>query len=114
MKKLSVLVLLVLGVVGNAVAGFNFYSLPQTVPTILTSTSGSMGGSLLLVGACISSTTSVPGATTGMVADITPTTNPGTGALWYGYVSAPDVVTVKVCALVALTPVASTYNIRVF
>lgn len=88
--------------------------LPSGVSPVLSGTSSSIGGSALLAGACSSGTATVTGATTSMVAQIDPNTYPGDGAIWEAYVSASNTVTVKVCAIVALTPTASTYNVRVF
>ena len=48
-----------------------------------------------------------------MAVDASPVTYPGDGMAWRAYVSAASTVTVKVCADVAGTPVASTYNVRV-
>lgn len=76
-------------------------------------TTGSIGGGALLAGACTSGTVSVTGATTSMVAVANPNTYPGDGSEWEAYVSSSNTVTVKVCAIVALTPTASTYNVRV-
>lgn len=84
------------------------------VPAVtLNGTSGSIGGGALLAGACSSGTTTVTGATTSMVALADPNTYPGDGAYWDAYVSSANTVTVKVCATVALTPTASTYNVRI-
>lgn len=79
----------------------------------LTGTSASIGGGALLAGACASTDTTVTGATVGMAAVSNPTTYPGNGSTWFSYVSAANTVTTKVCAIIALTPSASTYNIRV-
>ncbi|MDS0849320.1 hypothetical protein [Burkholderia cenocepacia] len=79
----------------------------------LSGTSGSIGGSALSAGACSSGTVSISGATTSMVARATPVTYPGDGNLWEAYVSSANTVTVKVCAIVAGTPAASAYNVRV-
>ena len=85
----------------------------KTVYMPLSGVSGSIGGGALAGGACASGTVSITGATTSMVATADPNTYPGDGAEWQAYVSAAGTVTVKVCALVALTPTASTYNVRV-
>lgn len=82
-------------------------------PVILAATSASLGGGLLTAGTCASNTTTVSGATTAMVALTDPVTYPGDGSIYDAYVSAANVVTVKVCAIVTVTPSASTYNIRV-
>jgi hypothetical protein len=78
-----------------------------------TATSGSIGGGALAAGACSNAATTVTGATSSMVAYTSPVADPGDGAVWLAYVSAADTVTVKVCAIVAMTPTATTYNIRV-
>lgn len=82
------------------------------LPT-LTGTSASLGGGALLEGACASNTTTVTGAATTMAAVVTPNTYPGDGSAWSGQVTSANTVTTRVCAIVALTPTASTYNIRV-
>jgi hypothetical protein len=79
----------------------------------LAGSTGSIGGSALALGACASGTVSIAGATTGMAVVASPTTYPGDGMVWRPYVSAAGTVTVKVCAEVAGTPAASTYNVRV-
>lgn len=92
------------------------YTLPNASSTILTGFSGttsSIGGGALLAGACTSGTVTVTGATTSMVAVASPNTYPGDGALWNAQVTSSNTVTVRVCADVALTPTASTYNVRV-
>jgi hypothetical protein len=81
----------------------------STIPA----TSASIGGAPLLAGACASTTTAVSGANSGVAVSVTPVTYPGDGNYWFGYVSAANVITTKVCAAVAGTPTASTYNIRV-
>lgn len=76
--------------------------------------SSSIGGGSLSQGSCASTTVTVTGATTAMAVNVTPTTNPGDSFYWKGYVSAPNTVTVSVCAVVnSSTPTASTYNVRV-
>jgi hypothetical protein len=79
----------------------------------LSGTSASLGGSALLAGACTTGTVSITGATTSMVVNVTPVTYPGAGVEWEGYVSAAGTVTVTVCGIIAVTPTASTYNVRV-
>lgn len=79
----------------------------------LSGTTASIGGSALAAGACSSGTVSVTGSTTSMAVDASPVTYPGDGNYWRGYVSSAGTVTVKVCASVAATPTASTYNVRV-
>lgn len=81
--------------------------------TVLTGTTGSIGGGALVAGQCASGTVTVTGATTAMAIAVTPVTYPGDGSDWKAYVSSSNTITVKVCAIVALTPTASTYNVRV-
>lgn len=79
----------------------------------LAATAGPLGGSSLAAGQCISASVPVPGASTAAVVAVTPATFPGAKFYWQGYVSAPGVVTVNVCAAVAGTPAPSAYNVRV-
>ncbi len=82
-------------------------------PPTLTGATGSIGGSALAAGACTSGTATVSGAATSMAAAASPNTYPGDGIIWDGQITSANTVTVKVCAIVALTPTASTYNVRV-
>jgi hypothetical protein len=84
--------------------------------TVFTATSASIGGSALAAGACSSTTTTVTGATTSMMAQASPAggTDPGVGNYWQAFVSTTNQVTVRICATVAGTPTATTYNVRVF
>lgn len=80
----------------------------------LKGTSASIGGGLLTAGTCASGTATVTGATTAMTTTLPiGATYPGDGFEIYSYVSAANTVTVKVCALVALTPTATTYSVAV-
>lgn len=81
--------------------------------TYYSAVTGAIGGGLLLLGACTSGTVNISGVDTGMAVMASPVTNPGAGAIWDAYVSAAGVVTVRVCAMVALTPVSTVYNVRV-
>ena len=76
-------------------------------------TSSSIGGSSLAAGACASTTVAITGLTTAMIVDTTPATYPGDAYFWKAYASAAGTATVKVCAAIAGTPTASTYNLRV-
>lgn len=78
-----------------------------------TASTASIGGSALLVGACTSGTANVTGATTSMVAVASPVTAQPNGVQWQAYVSSAGIVTVNVCAIVAITPTSSVYNVRV-
>ena len=75
--------------------------------------SGSIGGGALLAGAVATGTVAIAGATTAMTVTCTPNTYPGNGISWFAYVSSAGTVTVVVIAIIAATPVASTYNVRV-
>jgi hypothetical protein len=77
----------------------------------LVGTTGSIGGGLLSV-ACTSGTAAVPGVTTAMALAVTPVAYPGDGVYWHGYYETTDTVTVKVCTVAAITPVATPYNVR--
>lgn len=79
----------------------------------LSATTASIGGSILIAGACATGTVSVANSTTGMVAVASPNTYPGDGVVWDAQVTTNGTVTVKVCAIIGLTPSASTYNVRV-
>jgi len=81
----------------------------------LAGTTGSIGGSALSAGQCASGTVGIAGATTSMSVVVSPAGGviPGPGFVWRGYVSAAGTVTAQVCAMVAGTPSATTYNVRV-
>lgn len=102
------------GILASAQQPFNDGAIVryQGVPGMLSGTSASLGGSALLLGVCVSGTVSIPGVTTGMALIVTPVSNPGVIVNYPAYVSAPGVVTINVCALVAGTPTATQYNIR--
>ncbi len=84
-----------------------------TPALVLTGTSGSLGGSALTAGSCSSATVSISGATTSMTAVASPASDPGAGFYWLAFVSSSNTVTVRICAAVAGTPTATTYNVRV-
>jgi hypothetical protein len=85
----------------------------NNVKPVLSGTTASIGGGALLAGGCSTGTVTVTGATTSMAVVASPTTYPGAGAYWQAYVSSANTVTVGVCATIALTPTASTYNVRI-
>jgi hypothetical protein len=85
----------------------------STVNATLSGVSSSIGGGALLAGACASTTVNITGATTAMAVEATPVADPGAGNYWQAFVSSTGVVTARVCAAVAGTPTATTYNIRV-
>ena len=80
-------------------------------------TTGSIGGGALLVGQCATGTASVANASTGQPVSASPsdgTNIMGTGVDVMATVTANGTVTVNVCAIIAVTPAAKTYNVRVF
>jgi hypothetical protein len=117
MKKLLAILLLIpflaLAQVPAVNSGTAVYPTSGNISVVMTATTPSIGGAALLAGVCATGTVAVPGSTTGMTVTVSPNTYPGDGSLFYGYVSANGTVTVKVCGIVALTPTAGTYNIRV-
>lgn len=94
-------------------SGTGSYPSSGTVATVLSGTTGSIGGGLLSAGVCASGTVAVTSSTTAMTVSVSPNTYPGDGTIMYGYVSTNGTVTVKVCGIVAVTPTSSTYNVRV-
>jgi hypothetical protein len=74
-----------------------------------------IGGAALTAGACASGTAQATGATTAMVALASAAggVDAGPGFVPKAFVSAPDTVTVEVCALAAGTPAPTRYNVRV-
>jgi len=79
---------------------------------LLEGTSASLGGSAMTAGQTITVAVTVTGAATGMVACCSPETYPGDSFVWDCYVSAANTVTVRLTAVLAGTPVASLYDVR--
>jgi hypothetical protein len=82
----------------------------------LTGTTGSIGGGALLINQSASGTATVTGATTGQPCIATPTdgTDMLSSSVQIGCtVTSSNTVTVRVYALIALTPASKTYNVRV-
>jgi len=82
----------------------------------LSGTTSSIGGGALLAGACAAGTVSVTGAV--VVSPVIVTASDGTnipalGVAVSGTVTSAGTVTVDACALVAVTPTAKTYSVRV-
>ena len=96
-----------------AVACLSYAQLNLSGGDTLNGTTGSIGGGALLAAACTSGTVTVNGAATGMVAIASPNTYPGDGSIWSAQVTSANTVTIKLCAIAALTPSAGTYNVRV-
>lgn len=96
--------------------GSFFYAPPiaAAAPNLVATTISFGNASITPLGTdCTSTVTTVTGATTSMVAEADPVTYPGDGAVYFAYVSGANTVTTKVCSILALTPTASIYNIRV-
>ena len=74
------------------------YQINGTSITALVGTTRSIGGKTLAAGHCSSGVVAVNHALSSMVVTTTPVTYPGDGMAWRGYVSAPGIVTVVVCA----------------
>jgi hypothetical protein len=79
----------------------------------LSGTSAGLGGSAMTVGQRITATVTVTGATTGMVPMCSPTADPGPGFIWSAFVSSANTVTVCLTAVLAGTPTATTYAVRI-
>jgi hypothetical protein len=75
--------------------------------------SGSLGGGALLLGAVATTIVSVPGAQPGNAVSCSPNTYPGDSVDWCAWVSSNDTVTVRIRAVIAVTPTASTYSVWV-
>ena len=79
----------------------------------LIGTTGAIGGAPLTAGKCASGTAAVTGAASTMAVTTSPAGTTGDGFVWQGFVSSPNTVTVKVCALAGGTPTAVAYDVRV-
>ena len=83
----------------------------------LRGTTAAIGGGALTPGSCAAGTATVTGATSSMVASASPSADPdstlSTGIAIYAFVSSSNTVTVRVCAIVTVTPASTTYNVAV-
>jgi hypothetical protein len=90
---------------------------PAGFSAVLSGTTGTIGGSLLAAGACAVGTATITGATSAMVASASPSADPdstlSTGIAIYAFISSANTATVRECAIVAVTPAAVTFNVRV-
>ena len=75
--------------------------------------SSSIGGALLLLGACQSTDVTINGVTTAMTAVVSPQTDPGNAVQWQAFIKSANTVTVRICALASVTPASTVYNIKV-
>ena len=85
-----------------------------TIPTLATTayTTSSLGGLALAAGACSTTSVAVAGLTPAMTLAVNPQANPGTG-FWWGAIPGTGSAVVEVCAVLAGTPAAEIYNLRV-
>ena len=93
------------------------YQLPDASGTLAVSLqgrTGPVGGSPLGPGKCATAQTAVKGASVGQAPRVSPTNYPGDSFDWSAYISAPDVVTVRICnrGSAEATPNPSTYTVQ--
>lgn len=102
------------GTTVNAITATSFIKLGAiNILPSLSGTSALIGGSALAAGACTAAVaTGIAGVTSTMVPMAAPLNYPGDQFYWTAVASA-NIVSVRVCAVTAGTPPASTYNIRV-
>lgn len=98
---------------GGLISTGTGWSCSAGVQPILPAATASIGGSLLLAGACTTGTANVSGATVGMVSAVEPASYPGAGVYWQSRVTSANTVTVYVCGVIAVTPSSTTYQVRV-
>jgi hypothetical protein len=86
-----------------------------SVSAIATTTSP-IGGGALGAGACATGTSTIPfgslSSTTAIMT--TPRTYPGAGVVWQSYALNSTQIVTQVCALLSVTPVSTSYNVRAF
>jgi hypothetical protein len=87
---------------------------PQTLQ-VLPGTTGSIGGSLIAAGTCAVGTTSVTNATVGHPVSVSASdgTLPNPLVILSAAVTATNTVTVQLCAVADVTPLAKTFNVVV-
>ena len=96
----------------NANLTVNAEGLVTAVSSALSGTTGSLGGAPMTAGETITTAVTITGASVGMVAVCNPQTYPGDSFCWDAYVSSADTATVRLTAVLAGTPVASLYSVR--
>lgn len=114
-KQLRIGFVLLLGLLVS-ILSWKVHAQNNCSSVILCATTGSIGGGALLVGASASGTVSVAGALVGMPCIAQP--SDGTdmialGAVVSCTVTSANTATVRVLAVLALTPTAKTYVVRV-
>jgi|SRR5882757_1288510 len=98
------------------IAAVFLYAQNNCSSTTLCGTSSSIGGSLLTVGASASGTLTITGAQPGMVCLAQPsdgTDMVALGATVACTVTSTNTVTIRVLAVLSLTPAVKTYTVRV-
>lgn len=114
-KQLKFSVLILAGLLCSFFA-WRAYAQNNCSSTTLCATSSSIGGSLLTVGATVSTTVTVQGAQTGMACIVQPTDGTdmiALGAIPTCTVTSVNTVTVRLIAVLSLTPVSKSYTVRV-
>lgn len=99
---------------GSSIAGSTICTSSSACGS-LSGTSGSLGGSALAAGSCTTTPVSITGATPGLPVAVSTTdgTLPDPAIMLRASVTATDTVTVQICAISMVTPVAKQYNVRV-
>lgn len=89
--------------------------IPAQSVYFLTGTSASIGGSLMVAGTPVTGTITVAGSVVGMGCLASPTSSSAliTGTWVDCYVSSANTVTLRLISVLATTPAAQTYNVRV-
>jgi hypothetical protein len=106
----------ILFVVGSVLFRIPIHAQNNCSSVILCATTGSIGGGALLVGASAAGTVTVTGAQVGMPCIAQPSDGTdmiAVGAIPVCIVTSANTVTVRVIAILALTPTAKTYVVRV-
>lgn len=85
---------------------------PVPANTILSATTPTIGGTAMTAGQCVQQIITLTGVTLSMAVSVSPDGDPGGGFVWEGW-PGTNSAGVRLCALVAGTPVATTYNVRV-
>lgn len=97
----------------NAQLNTNFGILDAVVPkTYLTATSSAFA-TATTAATCVQNATAVTGATTGMTVLISPVSTPGVGAVWSGFVSSANNITINECAVATSAGGTIAFNIVV-
>jgi len=116
-KQLKITVLLLAALATSLLAWAIHVKAQNSCSSVtLCGTSSAIGGSLLAIGASVSTTVTIQGAQVGMVCIVQP--NDGTdmivlGAIPTCTVTSANTVTVRLIAILSLTPASKSYTVRV-